>query len=638
MSALSPPVTSSPPSTAGPTRSLRKRPVKLADDIDFDLETLLKEHEKSGVEYRAKRDAKKTKTVKDPEDEKYADAFKGYEIPLDSLPALCIEKIFAMLDSPQDLYNLAFSSKFFMSLVTPEVVIRSAVFNNLRKRDKGNRKIMANIMGYINNRSIHVPSAHRMLRLLNAKSCERGDRCWGKNLNTGKAMSLNRHSFIRPFGLAICEKCVKFGTTKVPYSHFSRFQQGVAFHQWNLLMDPQRDLKTGDVHGPLLEVLELQQIENSYTMNDDKKCALEGVVAKALTNEGKYCSIHYEEKAAAYHEMYENAEKDADEVVVAALERDTIEYIKRREERIAKRMIRIRSIYASLEEILVDCPFKDLALDCTWLENDERCVKFTCHIVEQNLSNIISAPASASDRTIINVATNIKQIFNTLSEKNFFTFSYIENSSNRFRRGIFEYCRDETTPLEIMQSSMAGDVHFMQALEENKPVRALVRALTRLRGALPRIFALSVMRNNPEPDPDDDTEAVENRMDDFRKLAEVVWQKNAPSQYGSEIMSFNTIKDTFNTSVEEFRIMKKNVKDYLRDDQTRRFLLRDVSVAGRESFSRQDALNQVFQPKTMTVWMQGVRNSAYDHILSRSFESLRNLHEQYFRRPSQYSV
>ena len=103
-------------------------------------------------------------------------------------------------------------------------------------------------------------------------------------------------------------------------------------------------------------------------------------------------------------------------------------------------------------------------------------------------------------------------------------------------------------------------------------------------------------------------------------------------------MSFNTIKDTFNSSVEEFRIMKKNVKDYLRDDQTRLFLLRDMSVAGRENFSRQDALNQVFQPKTVSAWMGGVRNSAYDHILSRSFESLRNLHEQYFRRPSQYSV
>ena len=82
-------------------RSLRKRqPAKLADDIDFDLETLLKDHEQSGVEHRAKRDAKKIKVaMKDPEDEKYADAFKGYSIPFESLPALCIEKIFAMVSN-----------------------------------------------------------------------------------------------------------------------------------------------------------------------------------------------------------------------------------------------------------------------------------------------------------------------------------------------------------------------------------------------------------------------------------------------------------------------------------------------------------------------------------------------------------
>ena len=256
-----------------------------------------------------------------------------------------------------------------MSLVTPEAVIRSAVFNNLRKRDKGNRKMISNIMGYINNRSIHIPSAHRMLRLLNAKACERGDRCWGKNLNTGKAMELNRTSTCRPFGLAICEKCIKFGTTKVPYSHFSRFQNGVAFHNWNLLMDPHKDPKSGDVNGPLIQVLQLQQIENTYTTNDDKKSALEGIVQKSLCeNDSKYCPVHYEEKAAAYHEMYDNAEKEADEIVAAALEMDQQKYRERREERIAKRMTRIRSIYESLEDSLDDCPLKDLALECTWLE------------------------------------------------------------------------------------------------------------------------------------------------------------------------------------------------------------------------------------------------------------------------------
>ena len=181
-------------------------------------------------------------------------------------------------------------------------------------------------------------------------------------------MALNRNSCNRPFGLALCDKCVKFGTTKVPYSHFSRFQRGVAFHQWNLLMNPSRDPKSGEVNGPLIEVLELQQIENTYANNDDKKSALEGIVQKALTNDGKYCPVHYEEKAAAYHEMYENAEKEADEHVACALEKDQQKYRERREERIAKRMTRIRSIYASLEEILDDCPLKDVALDCRWLE------------------------------------------------------------------------------------------------------------------------------------------------------------------------------------------------------------------------------------------------------------------------------
>ena len=84
--------------------------------------------------------------------------------------------------------------------------------------------------------------------------------------------------------------------------------------------------------------------------------------------------------------------------------------------------------------------------------------------------------------------------------------------------------------------------------------------------------------------------------------------------------------------------MKENAMEYLRDDQTRRFLLRDVGVAGRENFSRQDAINQVFQPKTHTVWLNGNRNSAYEHVSNRNFESLRNLHEQYYRRPSQYGV
>jgi hypothetical protein len=71
---------SSSTSTARPARSLRKRkPAKLADDIYFNLETLHKEHEQSGAEYRAKRDAKKTGTDDGPQDEKQAGTCEGFD-------------------------------------------------------------------------------------------------------------------------------------------------------------------------------------------------------------------------------------------------------------------------------------------------------------------------------------------------------------------------------------------------------------------------------------------------------------------------------------------------------------------------------------------------------------------------------
>lgn len=111
-----------------------------------------------------------------------------------------------------------------------------------------------------------------------------------------------------------------------------------------------------------------------------------------------------------------------------------------------------------------------------------------------------------------------------------------------------------------------------------------------MRGALPRIFSLSVVRDNAANANDNDEDPP--RVDDFRRLAEVVWNKKTPHQYGSDVMSFNTIKETFNSSVEEFRTMRKNARDYLREDQTRRFLLRDNAVGGRDNFSRQDAINQ----------------------------------------------
>jgi len=612
-----------------PSRSLRKRQsaVSYQDPDDSDLEDILEEHELEGIEVRAERDAKKFRL--NPEE---LEQFKAYTIPFVHLPPLCLERIMSYVQDPKDLFSLTFCAQSLSNLLTPEVVIRIAVFHNFRKgkNQTASRRIMSGIMNHITNRAIHLPNAHRMLRLLNAKCCERGELCWGRNLNTGRSMTL-RGGVQRPFGMALCDKCQKHGTVKVGYGHFGRNEKGVAFHNGNTLCDPHRETVTGETVGPLISVLSLQQIDSSFRNREDKKIALEGYLQRALSEESTLCPNHYEEKAAAYQELFENTEKEADGILLADANKSAEEYRERREERIQKRMTKIRQIYEKLQIVLDDCPLKELALAHTWLEDNERCIRFKAQIVEDKMRHLVNAPSTASDRAIAATGESIKTVFISLQEKNFFQFSYIESSSNRFKKGIYKFCRDETTPEKILRSSLCGDINFMSALNEDRPIRALVRALSRMDGALSRCFALSVVRVDPE------RSEAEELVSQYRNLAEVVWRKKVTHLH-MNVSSFTQIKASFNTSVEEFRTMKRNARDYLNHDDTRSFLQRNNTVGGRADFTRQEALDQVFKPKTHRTWFGGQTQSAYEYLRQRNFNQLRILHESYFRRPNSYNL
>mmetsp|Transcript_6537 Transcript_6537/g.14191 ORF Transcript_6537/g.14191 Transcript_6537/m.14191 type:complete len:628 (+) Transcript_6537:211-2094(+) len=614
--------------------SLRKRQPNsvLKDDYkDVDLDKLLEEHERSGEESRAQRVAKKQKTQREEEEKELKQIFSGYDIPLDTLPALCIERIYNMLDSPQDLYNLAFTSKFLMSLVTPEVVIRSAVFNNLGKREAKYRKIIGSINQYLANRSIHIPSPHRLLRLLVAKSCERGDSCWGKNLATGVPASIDPSSSTRPFGLAICEKCVKFGSTNVNYSHFSRFQHGVAFYQWNRIMGPITDAVKGEVHGPLIPAIQLMQIEGSYRTTAERKAALEEHLSRAHTDCGDVCKNCYESKAAAYVEIFQSAEDEADEFIKLANEKKLQIGRQRREERLRKKRERIQGIYEYLEELLEDCPYKDVALACEWRENDQDCLKFKCSFVQCAMCHIIGAPATAPDRAISDAATQIRNAFKLLSDKQFFTFTFLSESEQKmFRQGMYKYCTNESSILKIMTSNYADDAFFVQ-VRNNQPKNALIRALHMIKGALPRCFALAVV------DPVSNSNGVEIRVDDFRRLAEVVWKKRA----GTPSWTLASIENNYIRCNEEFQIMKRNAIDYLNDPVTVDYLRLDVRgnrIAGQ--FHRRDALNEVFNPSTRDSFFMTLHERCipYNLLRNRQFTTLRAVHDAYYRRPEMYGL
>ena len=98
------------------------------------------------------------------------------------------------------------------------------------------------------------------------------------------------------------------------------------------------------------------------------------------------------------------------------------------------------------------------------------------------------------------------------------------------------------------------------------------------------------------------------------------------------------MKESYQTCLEEFKIVKRNARDYLAHEQTAAFLRRgDFNQVGE--FTRQMAVNQVFKPFISDQYFmaEGRRLCAYDSLKQRNFENLRAIHEAYFRRPSQYN-
>jgi hypothetical protein len=194
--------------------------------------------------------------------------------------------------------------------------------------------------------------------------------------------------------MAVCNTCIKFGCIT---GNIARESPNVAFYQWNKLMDGHADgVNTGERHGPLLRVIEIQQIESSFTDVEDRKVHLESMAERAHLNTN-HCPVHYQEMAGLYVDLFECAEKEAEERLREEEELKCKACAERREEKQARKMERVRAIYDLLDEYLGDCPEKEMALECEWREEDyQECLKFRCTIVDVAMKSMISAPVSTT--------------------------------------------------------------------------------------------------------------------------------------------------------------------------------------------------------------------------------------------------
>ena len=431
----------------GPTRySLRKRGISASDGLkpceDREFEKLLKEHEASGEREREERRLKRRRRDV---------SGRRSEIPLsaihlDALPSLCIQNILGMLSSSQDVYNLAFTSKYILSLVNAEIVIRSAVFQDIGKRDALPRKVLKHFFTYLLDRSIKIPSALRLLRLANARVCERWESCYGFDLANGKPCSLYRNQY-RPFGLALCGRCIKGGTYIYRMWNGIAREKNVATYDWNRLLQGDAGCSRSAC-GPLIVAKQVLQIENSYPFDRKaQKEALQKIIDDSIGEDGCDERKEYESRAVGLVDIWEKAEADATAYLEARdkAERDLRE--SKEKERNSRRLSRIRPIHKKLQELLEGAPLADMALNCDWCEHHYYCLRFSCPFVLQVTNRmVVEAPASVKQSDIVAAANTIRANFAALSSSRLLERGFVAGSRDLLKRAMQRYIDENLTP------------------------------------------------------------------------------------------------------------------------------------------------------------------------------------------------
>ena len=137
--------------------------------------------------------------------------------PFDHLCEDIIRNIISMINDPREILNLSLCSTRIRQCVTYENVIRAAVFAG----NKFVRRSMESLIELLHHQNIYVPTPQRLLRIVNGKRCERGDKCWCYNLRTKRAASVNVVHSSSGLYVSVDKSRVQFSFH--PYSNFQSF-------------------------------------------------------------------------------------------------------------------------------------------------------------------------------------------------------------------------------------------------------------------------------------------------------------------------------------------------------------------------------------------------------------------------------
>ena len=452
--------------------------------------------------------------------------------PFEKLLPELITNIMLYLDDSQDVYNFSKCAKFIRNAVTAQVVVRSAVMAGGKSRHA-----LACIMLHVQNKSIHTPSVLRLLRLVNGKRCERMNSCYGYNLVTKQPQSMPKKSGNLPFGLCICQCCVS-GLAQSAFSYHSRFANDpkadvLAKDKLSRIMtQPQSEWSTNDAIGPVVLFDKVKQIQKTYYDDDQKIQALMIIHKDSTSNFDEDFREHVVD-------LYVQVESEYDSFVDA---KNTMLLNKAKAkvaDRVNKKKAKVGVILKEIEEALEGCRRKALFLRGSY--DVHGYFVLTLGPVRALFGFLLDAPSSATKKKVqaaVTVAKEVSDLLDTRNVGNRFLNNYT------FRGGI-----------------IAKELFLALKKEEYRSV--FVNCVTRVEEC-----------------------SVRNR---YCVVAERIWD--------SCVYTESTLEDhqaSLRALKGVYRGVSQNIKDYLQHPSTVAFLALPPSTNERNGYTRQMAVNEVW--------------------------------------------
>lgn len=370
---------------------------------------------------------------------------------------------------PRDLYAAALTCKSLRAKITVAITVKSVLIQNGR-----GKQTLDELKKLLCAKSIHPPSALRLLRLVNGRRCEICNR--------------SKVNHIRPgIGIFSCWTCLtERGLTKGWKKTWVRYRKNVGAYEGifqhprvaaqeygktNYLMHVPRTDATGEFIGPVVCFDDI-----------DKMFAHEASIDDYLDNTlGAPSADRY----AEFNSAYEITRARAERVARERIDKYRAENQKRRDEKKAK----VEQWIANLSG-LIDESFRNAALKRKDMAHSasskQPCVQFLLPFVDGLLKEYVLAPSKMRKKNMKDVADKINSKLQLIDDRNFLNLNFLSEDDafegalkNHFSNklsGIDELLATKAVKINAFNRSTTIspiDAKFFTLLEDEKLVVAL---------------------------------------------------------------------------------------------------------------------------------------------------------------------